>query len=363
MKRQQKSLLITSLFLLCTTLSFAASNMINNAFNLTREQSLTHNFNSDILSFWDKNARPIEFQGVDNKRVHTISITTGNHKAIVISQGRNQSVLSYKELAYDLHLQGYDIFLIDHRGQGFSERFGGDKHRGYVRDFQDYVDDFNQYVNSLNLDKKYQQRYLLSHSMGGTISALYLQQYKHPFQASAFFSPMLAINLGALPTFLAKIITYSSAEVCSWFADKACYAPGGKGYIKREFAGNPLTHSETRFYSSQHGFLTHPHTQLGDATMRWVATSISATQQAIKNADKINIPIIMMQAGDDSIVTREGQNMLSNNVKKCKSSQFLTIKGAKHEILLERDEYRLTALNHTLQFFSEIAQGKLTCIK
>ncbi|MCP4323890.1 MAG: alpha/beta fold hydrolase [Psychromonas sp.] len=363
MMQQKKSLLFIYLFLLCTTLSFATSNMINNPFNIINEQTLTNNFNSNILDFWKKNAQSTEFQGVDNKKVHTVSITTGNNKAVVISQGRNESVLSYKEVTYELHLQGYDVFLIDHRGQGFSERFGGDQHRGYVVDFQDYVDDLNQYVNSLQLDKKYQQRYLLSHSMGGTISALYLQQYNTPFQATAFFSPMFSINLGSWPTFLAKIISYSSAEVCSWFSDKACYTPGGKGYIKSKFEGNPLSHSEVRFNSSQNGFEELPQTQLGDATMRWVSTSISATEQAIKNADKIEIPLIIFEAGDDSIVTNEGQKAFFSNVTNCKLSRFLTIKGSKHEILLERDEYRNIAMNHALQFFSEIAQGNLTCIK
>ena len=356
-------MLFTSLLLFITMLSFATSTMIDNPFNVTSETSLTRNNNPQIQSFWEKNAISSEFQGVDNKRVHAVSIITGNNKAIVISQGRNESVLKYKELSYDLNQQGYDIYLIDHRGQGFSERFGGDKHRGYVVNFQDYVDDLNQYVDSLSLDKKYQQRFLLSHSMGGTISALYLQQFKHPFQASVFFSPMLSINVGPLPSIIAKIITYSSAEVCSWFTDKACYVPAGKGYATRSFEGNDLTHSEKRFYSSQIDFELSPETQLGDATMRWLATSISATEQAIEDAHKINIPILLLQAGADTVVTSAGQDAFVNNVTNCKYNQSLVIEDAKHEILLERDEYRLVALNHTLQFLIDTTQGKPTCIK
>jgi lysophospholipase len=363
MKKPIRTLLLTSLFLFAATLTFATSIMINNPFNLSTESTLNTRFNVKIQQFWKDNAISANFQGIDGKTVHHISITTGNQKAIVISQGRNESVLKYKELAYDFNQQGYDVFLIDHRGQGFSERFGGDQHRGYVVDFQDYVDDFNQYVLSLELDKKYQQRYLLSHSMGGAISALYLQQYKSPFQAAVFFSPMLSINLGPLPNFLAKLITYSSAEICSWFTDKACYVPAGSGYTENEFIGNHLTHSKNRFYSSQNGFQTFPETQLGHATMRWVTTSISATEQAIEHANKINIPILVVQAGGDTVVTSDGQTTFFNNVTYCKFNQFLTIKDAKHEILLERDEYRLTALNHTFQFLADIAQGKQTCIK
>jgi lysophospholipase len=363
MKKQIRTLLLTSLFIYGVTLALATSTMNENPFKLTTELSLTRSFSSEIQKFWDNNAISADFQGIDDKKIHTVSITTGNNKVVVISQGRNESVLKYKELAYDFHQQGYDIFLIDHRGQGFSERFGGDQHRGYVVDFQDYVDDFNQYVTSLALDKKYQHRYLLSHSMGGAIIALYLQQYKNPFQASVFFSPMFSINLGILPTFLAKLITHTSAEICSWFTEKACYIPNGNGYSPSKFNGNHLTHSKMRFYSSQNEFETFPETQLGDATMRWVATSLSATEQVIENAKKINTPILILQAGSDKVVTDDGQKAFFKNVTDCKFNKFFNITGAKHEILLESDEFRLTALNHTLQFLADIEQGKLTCIK
>lgn len=363
MKLKKHALLFISLLLLSTAFSSGASFMQNNPLNLSTESTLTNNYNSEILTFWDKYALSHYFQGVANKRVHSISITNANNKVVVISQGRNESVLKYKEVAYDLYQQGYDVFLIDHRGQGFSERFGGDQYRGHVEIFQDYVNDLNQYINALQLDKKYKQRYILSHSMGGTISAIYLQQYKHPFQGAVFFSPMFSINLSLIPSLLAKIITYSSAEVCRWFSDKACYIPGGKGYIDKPFKDNRVTRSQTRFHSGQVGFKISPETQLGDATMRWVATSISATEQAINNAHKINIPILLIQAGNDNIVTDTGQHAFFNNITECNFNKLITIEGSKHEILLERDEVRLTALTHTLQFFSAITQGKQRCTK
>jgi len=337
--------------------------MKENPFKLSSELTLSNNFNPEILAFWDQHAQSHYFQGVDNKTIHNISITTGNDKVVVISQGRNESVLKYKEVAYDLHQQGYDIFLIDHRGQGFSERFGGDQHRGYVENFQDYADDLNHYITTLQLNKKYTQRYLLSHSMGGAISALYLQQYTHPFQASAFFSPMFSIDFGPLPTFMAKIIAYTSAEVCSWFTDKACYVPAGKGYVKADFKDNHLTNSQTRFHSSQIGFETFPETQLGSATMRWVSTSINATEQVIKDANKIHIPLLILQAGSDKVVTSTGQEAFFNNLPPCQFNELITIADAEHEILLERDELRFNALTKTLKFLEATAQGEIICTK
>jgi len=354
------ALFFIPLLLLPLTFTSVASYMKDNPLNLSSELALTNEFPPEIEHFWQQHAQSHYFQGVDNKTLHSISITNSNNKAIVISQGRNESVLKYKETAYDLHQQGYDVFLIDHRGQGFSERFGGDQYRGYVENFQDYVDDLNLYVTALELDKKYTHRYLLSHSMGGAISALYLQQYQTPFHASVFFSPMFAINLGPVPAFVIKIIAYSSAEVCRWFTNKACYVPGGKGYMASQFEGNHLTSSQARFYASQSGFQAFPETQLGDATMRWVATSISATERAIKEAKKIDMPVLIVQADNDDIVKNSGQSAFFDNLPPCQSNNLVVIKEAKHEILLEHDEARFSALTHALQFLSQAQKGHCT---
>lgn len=361
-EEMKKSYPLTALLLIlfCT---LAGSTMLQNPFQFNTEKQLTSDFNSQINDFWEENAVFHSFQGIDNKQISTVSLLAGNSKVIVISQGRNESVLKYKELAFELNRQGYDLYLIDHRGQGFSQRLGGDPHRGHVESFQDYVDDFHSYISSLDLEKRYLHRYLLSHSMGGTISALYIEQYPHPFQASTFFSPMLGINLHGLPNALAKIITYSIAQICDWFSDKPCYIFAGSPYQDKNFIDNDLTSSKQRFDITQATFINSPETQLGAPTMRWVATSISATEQAIKNADKITIPILIIQAGADTIVINKEQKQFYKNVTEYKFNQFLTINSAKHEILIESDLYRIPALTTTLNFFINQQQGNLKCTK
>jgi len=362
-KASQLRLLLPFLLLLSSAFTSADNHMPKNPYGLTTEAQLSDTFNSKINAFWEKNAVSGSLPGIGNKKLHTISIKTGNANAIVISQGRNESVLKYKELAFDLNRQGYDLYLIDHRGQGFSERLGGDQYRGHVEHFQDYVDDFNLYILSLDLANNYQHNYLLAHSMGGTISALYLEQYDHPFQASVLFSPMMSINLGSIPSVVAKLLTSSGAAMCSWFSDRACYVFGGQEYKRKAFIGNDLTDSEVRFNVSQNTFIAFPETQLGDASMRWVAQSLSATGQAVDNADKIKIPILLLQAGGDKVVTAAGQNQFFNNLTQCKAKQFLTIANAKHEIYLEKDQSRLAALNAALKFLEASQQGKLQCTK
>ena len=354
--------LLHILLLIFSISAQANGSMLKNKYQLSTEAQLDTNYSPDINAFWNKHAQTKKFESTVGGTINTVHIRTGQPNAIVFSQGRNESVLKYKELAFDLSQQGYDVFLIDHRGQGFSTRLGGDAYRGHVEEFEDYITDLNDFIISLNLPQHYESRFLLSHSMGGAISALYLEEYQHPFQAAAFFSPMFSINLGGLPIFIAKVITYVSDQICRWFSNFACYAPGSNIYQETPFENNKLTSSTKRYASAFDTFNQVSETQLGGATMRWVNKSLYASEKAVNNTANITIPTLIVQAGSDSIVTADGQeNFIGNS--HCKDTQLLRIDNAKHEIFLEQDKYRIPAITATLDFFKQSQQGKLTCIK
>ena len=341
----------------------ATSLMLENKYKLNTETQLDNNYSAEIRNFWTDFAQVKTFESEHGGIINTVQIRTGQPSAIVISQGRNESVLKYKELAFDLHNQGYDIFLIDHRGQGFSSRLGGDAHRGHIEKFDHYIDDLAFFVNSLKLDTHYPSRFLLSHSMGGAISALYLEKKSHPFQAATFFSPMLSINLGGIPRFVAKIVTYIGNLISRLFSDTAYYAPGVGAYSSTPFDKNSLTSSLKRYNSAFKTFERMPDTQLGGPTMQWLNESLYATEKAISQAAMIKIPTLIVRAGADTVVTEQGQQNFYNNLNVCTKPIFITVADAKHELLLEQDKYRIPALTATLDFFEKYRNEKLTCIK
>lgn len=221
----------------------------------------------------------------------------------------------------------------------------------------------------MQLTTQYQSSFLLGHSMGGTINALYLENQQHPFQAAAFFSPMFSINLNGLPYFIAKMISYIGDTLCKWFSDVACYAPGVGPYSSPSFKDNKLTSSSKRYASAFNTFEQVSKTQLGGPTMRWINESLFASEKAIDNASLINIPVLILQAGADLIVTKTGQQAFINNSQHCTKSELLQIAGAKHEILLEQDKYRIQALTTTFDFFQQFQRpqkfqkNSAACIK
>lgn len=79
-----------------------------------------------------------------------------------------------------------------------------------------------------------------------------------------------------------------------------------------------------------------------------------ACKQCYLMTRQLKTPLLVMQAGDDQIVSNAAQNRLMKKLKKTQpESQLQVIVGAKHELLFEQDQYRNQALDATLAFFEQ----------
>jgi lysophospholipase len=79
----------------------------------------------------------------------------------------------------------------------------------------------------------------------------------------------------------------------------------------------------------------------------------------IKEAGNITIPVLVLQAGADTAVTPQGQNRFCEKLKQdtgrpCYGGQPIRLEGAKHELLIESDDYRIPAITQILDFFSAV---------
>jgi len=290
--------------------------------------------------------------------------------AIVISTGRTETYLKYKEVAYDLWNNGYSVYIIDHRGQGMSDREKGldNLQKGHVEDFGLFVSDLKYFADEIVQKGGHQNLYLIAHSMGGAIASLYLEQEgdKTPFQAVAFTSPMHDIT-----AYSGHFIDISVRPICKVAERLAKNNPrgftvDGGSYHPKPFKENKYTTSEIRYdrlvklYSDK----VNEEIRLGNPTHKWFAEACKAAKYARENSSKITIPVRLYQAGNDSIVHPKGHAEFCEDLKqpeKCGGPNGMPIKiggekneeGAKHELLIEKDEYRDKALKGALKFFEE----------
>lgn len=107
----------------------------------TRENAFAAFSMGPLTDFW-RQREEAEFKGVDDVPVRFVRFCAQhNDRLVLICPGRIESYVKYAEVAYDLFHCGFDVMIIDHRGQGRSGRLLSDTHRGHVVNFSDYVDD------------------------------------------------------------------------------------------------------------------------------------------------------------------------------------------------------------------------------
>lgn len=304
---------------------------------------------SDTMTDFWKSRTEGEFLGVGNKKIRWISLTRPQHqKVMIVVNGRTESYWKYQELFFDLDQQGYDIYALDHRGQGMSERLTNDSELGHVEQFDDYVTDLNTFITTLVHPEHYPIRHILAHSMGGAITTLYLSQYPHQLQKAVLSAPMHGIRLKPW----LRPIAFPLARIADYFYDEPTYAPGQLPYINKPFLDNRMTHSAKRYKWSKALYEEKPELKLGGPSARWVWQAINAAERCLSHAPNIDIPVLILQGGADDVVDNKAHQAFNDAmIENGKHCELSVIASAKHELFCEEDQKRQQVLEKTFTFF------------
>ncbi|QMV15887.1 alpha/beta fold hydrolase [Vibrio spartinae] len=319
-------------------------------FPYTQEFLFEQAVSTDISTFWQERQEGT-LRTFDQKRLYWCRFTHPDHdQMILIANGRIESVWKYQELLYDLFHQGYDVYTYDHRGQGLSERLCTDKQIGHVGKFHDYVRDMETILAQTLATKTYRARFLLAHSMGGAVVTRYIQTHpEHGFDAMALTAPMFGVHI----PYLLRPIALPLTQILSALTSEPKYAPGYQGYLSKPFENNPLTHSQTRYRWFRQLYDNHPELKLGGPSAQWVWQSLMAIKQCHQLTRQVTLPTLIVQAGEDRIVSNHAQDLFCRKVAKTNPhSACLKIEGANHELLFESDQYRIPTLDAILRHFS-----------
>lgn len=311
---------------------------------LTQEPQYLDTMKYNVAPFWEKRQHGF-LQGEKTTQLHWVSFTSPSHKkAIMVVNGRIESVYKYQELFYDLFCQGYDIYSFDHRGQGLSDRLTDNIDIGHIEDFNDYILDLNTMTQSLITPENYEDCYLLGHSMGGAIATQYVECFSHPYSALVLSAPMHGIYM---KPWLKPIASPVSHYLSQWSALPS-YALGQSPYQAKPFLDNPLTTSEIRYQWFRDLYQAFPELQIGGPSNHWVNQGIKGAKRCIAQAPACTIPTLLMQGEKDKIVDNKSHLKFQKKAPNC---QLITIKEAKHELLFESDACRNQALLETFAFF------------
>ncbi|MDJ0448134.1 alpha/beta hydrolase [Methylocystis sp. JR02] len=254
---------------------------------------------------------------------------------VAVFQGHNEFIEKYFETIENLRKRGFDVVALDWRGQAGSERELADPRKGHVDDFSQYQRDLDVFVAQV-LRPRPQPWFALAHSMGGAIMLDLAHSSRPPFERMALIAPMVDLANLAFP------------RGARWLADTldmlglgGQFIPfgGGRNYLELAFEGNKLTTDPVRFARNARIIAAAPQLVIGDPTIGWVNAAFRLMKrfEAPEFARAIRTPTLIFEAGREKIVSNAAMERFTQNLD---TGALLTIAGAKHEILMERDELR-----------------------
>lgn len=285
-------------------------------------------------------------QGIGS--VHARSfIEERNENLLFISPGRAESSLKYAELALELKGSGFDLVVLDHRGQGFSERYFGIQGFGHVCDFNKYSDDFIEIYNHFTEKKNYKNKICLAHSMGSAIALTSQIRGEGLFDGMILSSPMLKVRTGKLPVPLA---TLSVEALCQTMWQRKPVNRNESRDQREAFVNNLNTTCSHRFQFFRELERRHPQVSLGAPTYGWLKEALRMGRFINKNRQSLGLGILLMQAEQDGLVCNRAQDQFAHEVNNCR---LIRLKEARHEILQERDSIRNRALVQIHKFLKE----------
>lgn len=318
----------------------------------TRENAFAAFSMGPLTDFWRQREED-EFMGVGDIPVRFVRFRDEkNDRVIVVCPGRIESYIKYAELAYDLFHLGFDVLIIDHRGQGLSGRMLPDTHRGHVDNFSDYVDDLAAFWQQEVQPGPWRKRYILAHSMGGAISTLFLQRYDHQCDAIALTAPMYGIVIRFPDWMVRHLLDWAEGHQ----RIREGYAIGTGRWRALPFAINVLTHSRQRYRRNLRFYADEPRLRVGGPTWHWVREGIHAGEQVLAGVGDDDTPTLLIQAEEERVVDNRMHDryceLRAAAGHPCEGGKPLVINGAYHEILFEKDAMRSVALNAIVDFFN-----------
>ncbi|GGX68478.1 lysophospholipase [Litorimonas cladophorae] len=284
----------------------------------------------------------VERDGVRLRVMFASAATDNPRGSIIFSPGRTEFIEKYFETTADLIQRGFNVLMIDPRGQGLSDRLIDDRLKSYIGDFQDYADDM-AYVAEQFAPLLPRPHVAMGHSMGGTVVLQAVLSGVLKADVVVCSAPML--GLFDLETSLMRVAIVALSRL--GFDKRNLPFQRQRSGLPIPFQGNKLTSDKERYKSWAAYFQTTPRLRVGQPTYGWIRAAVASMAYVNRNAPNLKIPGLMLGAGADPIVDPASIERFALSA----GCEYSVIPGALHELFLERDVYRDDALAQMDAFF------------
>jgi lysophospholipase len=255
---------------------------------------------------------------------------------VCVFPGRNEFIEKYFEVVGELRRRGFSVAVMDWRGQGGSSRLTRGPLKGHVRDFDDYEEDLSHFMKGVVLPDCPAPYFALGHSMAGTVLFRAATKRGSWFSRMVMTAPMIELLGLPMPQELCRRLA-AGITLCGF--GKRAASNDQKYWTSEVFEGNPLTSDRERFLRNVGVLRSAPGLAVRPPTIGWLNAAFSAMAELgdEKFAPRVRIPSLMVAAGDDQIVSSKAVEDFASRLR---AGSQLVLRGARHEILQERDAIR-----------------------
>jgi lysophospholipase len=265
------------------------------------------------------------------------SVLKERRGTVCILPGRTEYIEKYFEVVGELRRRGFAVAVLDWRGQGGSSRLTRHPLRGHINDFAEYEEDLSHFMKAVVLPDCPTPYFALGHSMAAMVLFKAATKRGCWFTRMVLTAPMVKIVGLPLPH-----------RACRQIADGLTLiglgkrpVPGDqKKYLPiQDFEGNPLTSDRERFLRNLSVLEAAPQLAVGTPTIGWLKAALNAIGQLENERfpPRIRVPSLMLAASDDQIVSSKAIEDLAMRLR---AGSQIVMRGARHEILQERDSIR-----------------------
>ncbi len=282
----------------------------------------------------------------------------GEPRAVaVLVPGRAAPIEKYFEPIRELLRRGYAVWSMDWRGQGGAERYLNNPHKGHSLGFEEDVADLHQFVTTI-VSRRDKPLFLFAGSFGAHISLRYLHDHPHTFDFAVLVSPMMDINTGILPRRIVRLL----AKLATVFGFGGSYILGGGDWQPdtKHLSNARKSSSDPKRFSVMLTYLRErPELRVGSPTYRWLDIAFDSISMVRKSnyLGAVRTPILITSSLDDKEVIAADHERACGLIPNCR---LLSIPGARHDLYMERDEFRDQMFNAFDQFATETLGGLKT---
>lgn len=234
--------------------------------------------------------------------------------AIVLHGGGDHSG-RYPALVSALVRAGFEAALVDLRGHGQS-----DGRRWHVDSFSEYLSDFDVFHEKLKADQPDRRRFVVAHSQGALVAALWGMGREREVQGFVLSSPFFGFALR--PPLLKELGARLVGTVVPWL-------PVATGL------GVEALTSDVELQ----GWTARDHLYGRSTTPRWFVEAKRAHAEALSRAAEFRAPMLVLAAGADPVADLQATRRFVEAAGS-PEKRLVVYDGFRHEIFNERERDR-----------------------